>query len=126
MTSLILCAASSNAQYVKGNEAVRLLPNGTKQVDTPPAPANVLAKPCPAAQAGCAGSGWSMVETLDGLSECTEIYARPGTCRASTFGKEKRSRVWIVKRRSEWLQCQYPDLARKCVSTKALPFSAVQ
>jgi hypothetical protein len=124
--SLILLAASSNAQYVKGNEAVRLLPNGTKQVDTPPAPANVLAKPCPAVQAGCAGGGWNMVETRDGLSECTEIYARAGTCRASTYGKEKRSRVWIVKRESEWLQCQYPDLTSKCVSTKALPISAVQ
>ena len=124
--SLIMLTASSNAQYVTGNEAVRLLPNGTKQVDTPPEPANVLAKPCPATQAGCAGGGWNMVETAHRLSECTEIYARPGTCRASTYGKEKLSRVWIVKRRSEWLQCPYPDLASKCVSTKALPISAVQ
>lgn len=67
-----------------------------------------------------------MVETSDGLVECTEIYARPGTCRASKYGSEKRSRLWIVKSRSQWMQCQYPDLGSKCVSTKSLPTSVVQ
>ena len=67
-----------------------------------------------------------MVETDAGLMECTEIYARPGTCRASRYGSEKRSRLWIVKTKGQWLQCQYPDLASKCVSTKALPYAAVQ
>jgi hypothetical protein len=124
--SLTFAATATQAQFVKGNEAVRLMPDGTKQVETPPLPKNVLAKPCPAAQPGCAGGGWNMVETADGLGECTEIYARPGTCRPSTYGSEKRSRLWIVKSRSQWLQCQYPDLTSKCVSTKALPDSAVQ
>jgi hypothetical protein len=67
-----------------------------------------------------------MVETADGLVECTEVYARPGTCRPSTYGTEKRSRLWIVKTSSLWMQCQYPDVASKCVSTKSLPTSAVQ
>ena len=67
-----------------------------------------------------------MVETADGLRECTEIYARPGTCRASTYGTEKRSRVWIVKSGGQWMQCQKPSLSSKCVSAKALPFSEVQ
>lgn len=58
-----LVTATSHAQYVKGNEAVRAMPDGTRQVETPPIPKDVLAKPCPAAQAGCAGSAWSMVET---------------------------------------------------------------
>lgn len=114
------------AQFVKGNEAVKVMPDGSKRVETPPLPSASLGKPCLAAQAGCAGGGWLMVETNEGLVECTEIYARPGTCRASKYGTEKRSRLWIVKSGSQWMQCQYPDMASKCVSTKGLPTSAVQ
>lgn len=120
-----LCGAAM-AQYVKGNEAVRVLADGTKKVDTPPIPSAGLPAPCPAEKSGCAGSGWRMVETASGLQECTEIYARPGTCRTSTYGTEKRSRLWIVKSGGQWLQCQRPDIGSKCVSTKALPFSEVQ
>lgn len=114
------------AQFVKGNEAVKVMPDGSKRVETPPTTGALLAKPCPAAQPGCSGGGWKMVETSDGLVECTEIYARPGTCRASTYGTEKRSRLWIVKSGSQWMHCQYPDMSSKCVSVKSLPFSAVQ
>ena len=130
--SLIVCAVltvastASFAQFVKGNEAVKVMPDGKKHIETPPLPSVPLGKPCPAAQAGCAGGGWLMVETSDGLVECTEIYARSGTCRPSTYGTEKRSRLWIVKTDSQWMQCQYPNLASKCVSTKSLPTSAVQ
>lgn len=123
---LAVTCAVANAQFVKGNEAVKVMPDGSRRVETPPQPANVLAAPCPAAKAGCAGGGWNMVETENGLQECTELYARTGTCRASTYGSEKRSRLWIVKKQGQWMQCQYPDLTGKCVSTKALPFSAVQ
>jgi hypothetical protein len=121
-----LLSPLSRAQFVKGNEAVTGRPDGSKKVGLPPQPSGTLAKPCPATQTGCAGGGWKMVETTSGLMECTEFYARAGTCRVSTYGTEKRSRVWIVRVRSQWLQCQYPDLASKCVSTKALPFDAVQ
>lgn len=125
----IALAATSplaTAQFVKGNEAVQLAPGGDKRVELPPQPANTLAKPCPAAQQGCAAGGWKMVETTDGLMECTEIYARAGTCRASTYGTQKLPRLWIVKVRAHWLQCQFPDVQSKCVSTKSLPFDAVQ
>lgn len=128
LAGLILVTANQVclAQFVKGNEAVKVLPDGTSKTETPPLPSVQLGKPCPADQAGCAGGGWMMVETSEGLRECTEIYARPGTCRASSYGKEKRSRLWIVKSRSGWLQCQFPDLGSKCVSTKSLPMGAVQ
>lgn len=126
IAALGLCAVSANAQFVKGNEAVKAMPDGSTKVETPPIPAAGLPTPCPADKAGCTGSGWRMVETADGLRECTEIYARPGTCRASTYGTEKRPRVWIVKSAGQWLQCQKPDLGSKCVSTKALPYSEVQ
>lgn len=124
--AVALASSIAAAQYVKGNEAVKVMPDGSKRVETPPTAAAVLAKPCPAAQAGCAGGGWKMVETPDGLLECTEIYARPGTCRTSTFGSEKRSRLWIVKSQGRWLQCQQPDLSGKCVSTKTLAIAIVQ
>ena len=124
--ALAIASTPSIAQFVKGNEAVKLMPDGGKRVETPPLPSASLGKPCPALQAGCAGGGWLMVETKVGLVECTEIYARAGTCRASTYGTEKRSRLWIVKSGAQWMQCQYPDLASKCVSTKSLPTSAVQ
>src|SRR5438093_13719188 len=91
--SLAVASTASFANFVKGNEAVKVLPDGTTRVETPPLPSASLGKPCPAAQAGCAGGGWMMVETNGGLVECTEIYARPGTCRASTYGTEKRSRL---------------------------------
>ena len=67
-----------------------------------------------------------MVETPDGLMECTEVYARPGTCKASTYGAEKRSRVWVVKTGSGWKQCQFPNLDKGCVGIKQLPNPAVQ
>ena len=123
---LAASSAATFAQFVKGNEAVKVMSGGTKRVDTPPLPSASLGKPCAATQAGCAGGGWKMVETPEGLIECTEIYARPGTCRTSRYGVEKRSRLWIVKTGSQWMQCQYPDMASKCVSTKSLPYSAVQ
>jgi hypothetical protein len=124
--ALAFASASSMAQYVKGNEAVKVLPGGAKTVETPPIPGAGLPAPCPAEKAGCTSSGWRMVETSDGLRECTEIYARPGTCRASTYGAEKRTRMWIVKAGGQWMQCQRPDIGSKCVSTKALPFGEVQ
>jgi hypothetical protein len=123
---LIFFAASAAAQFVKGNEAVKVAPDNSRRVETPPLPNSSLGKPCPASQQGCAGGGWMMVETNEGLSECTEIYARATTCRPSTYGSEKRSRLWIVKSKGQWLQCQYPELTSKCVSTKSLPLAAVQ
>lgn len=126
LAAAVLLASAAQAQFVKGNEAVKLTADGRKVVETPPTPSGTLAAPCPADRAGCAASGWRMVETAEGLRECTEIYARPGTCRPSTFGTEKRSRLWIVKSQGRWMQCQHPDLGSKCVSTSALPFSEVQ
>ena len=124
--SLVASSSVAFAQFVKGNEAVKMMADGSKRVETPPTAGALLARPCPAVESGCSGGGWKMVETTEGLMECTELYARPGTCRASTYGTEKRSRLWIVKGNAKWLHCQYPDMASKCVSIKSLPFSAVQ
>jgi hypothetical protein len=123
---LALAAGAASAQFVKGNEAVSVMPDGTRKVETPPLPGMKLGPPCPAARPSCTPSGWRMVETKDGLQECTEIYARPGTCRASTFGAEKRPRLWIVKLKGAWMQCQHPDISSKCVSIKTLPHAVIQ
>lgn len=125
----ILTAAGSPAalaQFVKGNEAVKVMPDGSKKVETPPAAGALLAKPCPANGAGCSGGGWKMVETNDGLMECTEVYARASTCRTSTYGSKKLARVWVVKTGTEWKHCSFPDLSKACVSIKSLPSPAVQ
>jgi hypothetical protein len=124
-----LTAAASPAvlaQFVKGNEAVRVMPDGSKKVETPPTVGALLAKPCPADGAGCSGGGWKMVETNDGLMECTEVYARATTCRQSTYGTKQLARVWVVKTGTEWKHCSFPDLSKACVSIKSLPSPAVQ
>jgi hypothetical protein len=130
---LASCSGAALAQYVKGNEAVKLLPDGSKRVETPPLPATGpirSTKLCAAAD-NCHGGAWLMVETADGLVECTEAYARPGTCRESSFGKTKLMRLWVVRSSGTWLQCQLPDLGSKCVDMFArppanLPYDAVQ
>ena len=136
---IVVCASlmagwpAAQAQFVKGNEAVKVMADGSRRVETPPLPATGPirnTKPC-LASAGCNAGPWHMVETSDGLAECTEAYARPGTCRSSSYGTTKLSRLWVVKIESNWLQCEYPDLGSKCVNMFArppanLPFDAVQ
>ena len=133
LVAIAFAATTANAQFVKGNEAVKVMPDGTKKVETPAVPATGparKAKPC-AADAGCHPGPWHMVETSAGLRECTEPFARPSACRDSTYGTQKLSRLWIAKRGTVWLWCQYPDMAGKCVDMNArpplnLPVSAVQ
>jgi hypothetical protein len=131
--SLATTSTMASAQFVKGNEAVRVMTDGSKQVETAPLPATgpiLSIKPC-LATAGCNAGAWHMVETSAGLLECTEAYARQGTCRKSSYGNSKLARLWVVKSGGNWLQCQFPDLGSKCVNMFArppanLPFDAVQ
>jgi hypothetical protein len=124
----VMSATPALAQFVKGNEAVKVTATG-KKVETPLVRGS-LSKPCNA-DAKCHAGAWRMVETESGLVECTEPWARQGTCRASSYGSQKLSRVWVVKRGADWLECQYPDFGSKCVPMFArppanLPFPAVQ
>lgn len=133
LSTLALAASTASAQFVKGNEAVKVMPDGSRKVETPPVPSTGLIQgrqPCNAI-AGCHAGPWHMVETNDGLLECTEVYARPGSCRKSTYGTTRISRLWVIKVGTVWLQCQFPDLGSKCVKVFArppanLPFDAVQ
>lgn len=128
--ALALCTLplAGLTQVVKGNEAVRLV-DGVRQVSTPPLPKRN--PPLCRADARCHAGAWRMVEGEDGLRECTEPWARPGTCRASTYGTERLRRVWVVQHQGRWLQCQFPDLGSRCVDMDArppanLPTDAVQ
>lgn len=128
ITGTALLAPNAQAQFVKGNEAVQMTATG-KQVTTPPIPPSV-GKVC-AALANCHAGAWFMVETRDGLVECTEPFAREGTCRKSTYGTEKLARLWIVKTGPTWRWCQFPDLSSTCKPMFArppanLPVDAVQ
>lgn len=124
---------NASAQFVKSNEAVRVSNSGERLVELAPLPSSGpirKTKPC-LAQAGCHAGPWHMVETRAGLMECTEVYAREGTCRPSSYGTTKLSRIWVVKAGGDWLQCQFPDLGSKCVKVFAppptnLPYPAVQ
>ena len=118
---LALSCAASQAQAVKGNEAVEPLPGGGHKVQIPPMPASArTSKPCRVDE-NCDPGAWRMIETAAGLMECTEPYARPGTCRASSHGTTKRMRLWVVKSKGIWLQCQYPDLGSRCAPIFARP-----
>lgn len=117
--SLLLLGLSSaaSAQFVKGNEAVSAERPGNPEL---PPTQRARSKVCIAGEQ-CLNHTWHMVETSSGLQECTEPYARPGACRASSYGSTKLSRLWVVKANGVWLHCQYPDLASKCVSIFARP-----
>ena len=128
VASFTLLGTAAHAQFVKGNEAVTVTAAG-KKVETPPIQGRA-GKLCRAIDPCHAGS-WHMVETDRGLVECTEPFARDGTCRTSTYGVQKLSRLWIVKTKSTWQWCQFPDLGSKCVDMFArppanLPYDAVQ
>ena len=133
LASLAIGTSAAFAQFVKGNEAVRVMADGSKKVETPPVPSTGpirSTKPCAAAEK-CHGGAWLMVETKDGLVECTEAYARAGSCRASSYGTTKLLRLWVVKFGDNWLQCQLPNVASKCVNMFArppanLPYPAAQ
>jgi hypothetical protein len=124
----VWCTPAVHAQFVTGNQAVQVNAAG-RRVVTPPVPKSV-GKVC-GANDGCHAGSWRMVETEAGLVECTEPWARRGSCRASTFGAQKLRRVWVVKRADGWHQCQLPTVESRCVSMTArppanLPYDALQ
>ena len=99
LVALALAATTASAQFVKGNEAVKVMPDGTKKVETPPLPSRPRsAQPCAADKpaAPAAAGRWSKPRT--GFAECTEVYARPGDlpCHRPT-ARRSVSRLWIVK-----------------------------
>ena len=63
----VLVSTAAQAQFVKGNEAVTVIADGTKRVQTAPLPSTGpirSTKPCNA-NAGCHAGAWHMVETIE-------------------------------------------------------------
>jgi hypothetical protein len=130
LTAALLGGNNASAQFAKANEAVSETAAGSV-VTMPPTPASRSGFKVCAPSANCHAGSWRMVETASGLMECTEPWARPGSCRPSTYGAQKLARVWVVKRDGVWMQCQYPDLASRCTPMFVrppanLPFDAIQ
>ena len=108
LVALALAATTASAQFVKGNEAVKVMPDGTKKVETPPVPRPPLGASLAPHNPAARPAAWRMVETADGLLECTEIYARPAPVAPSTYGTEKLLASVDGQGRGQWLQCQLP------------------
>jgi hypothetical protein len=111
LVALALAATTASAQFVKGNEAVKVMPDGTKKVETPPLPARTASEGEALRRRrrmhGAAGT-WSRTGRARRVHR--GLRAAYGTCRKSTTGREA-SRLWVVKTGSSGLQCQYPDMA---------------
>lgn len=116
--ALLIAVTTATAQQVPGNEAVRVTA-GRRTVTLPAVPAR--RPPLRRADAGSHAGAWRMVETASGLMECTEPWARDGSCRPSTYGAQRLFRVWVVLHRGTWLQCQFPDLGSRCAPLRARP-----
>ena len=74
-----------------------------------------------------AGCGTPYATVTDGAGRPVMLLGHdPVAYFTQGYGSEKRSRVWIVKTKSGWMQCQLPEISAKCVSLTSLPISAVQ
>ena len=112
-------AQTSGAAF-PGNEAVQIV-NGKRVVEAPPltATAQRYVKgggklPPPAA----AGEVF-MIESPEGLVECSGTYLSGTGCVPSTLGKTKRPRFWTVKLNGAWLNCDSRAASRKCEPASA-------
>jgi hypothetical protein len=120
LVAMALAATTASAQFVKGNEAVKVMPDGPRRWRRLRCHGRTSWQSPAQPTQGCHGGGWMMVETQDGLRRVHRAYARPGTCRKSTYGTEKLSRLWIVKPGGSGCSAS-PRLGGKCVSIEGLP-----
>lgn len=95
------------------NEAVRVVA-GKRVVQLPPLnPYNPKQYVAPASSYVMRVQAF-MIETQDGLVQCTVPFFAKEGCEPSTFGQLKRSRTWIVLREREWQACIGIDKPKKC------------
>jgi hypothetical protein len=104
------------------NEAVKVLPNGQRQVELPPGPKRPelrqrLYKPNP----------WNslinssfIIETDTGTMECP-LHWVDDSCRPYQKGKERRARAFVVKFDGTWHLCPKRDSTAGCVGYHDLP-----
>ena len=112
-------AQTSGAAF-PGNEAVQIV-NGKRVVEAPPLTATAQryvkggAKLPPPSAAGEV----FMIESPEGLVECSGTYLSGTGCVPSTLGKTKRPRFWTVKLNGVWVHCDSRAPSRKCEPASA-------
>ena len=107
----------------QNNEVFYTDKEGKQRVMLPPMPRDGNGKPAtptpdPYPLGDTRGSLVYMIETGQGLIECSELHRR--LCRASTFGKRQQVRYWIVRRNGLWHMCNGPEATATCVVPIAL------
>lgn len=112
-------SAPSAAQAALGptvayNEAVRVV--GGKRVVQLPPPSKYTPPGWSVTKPGnhYGGSSPYMVETVDGLMQCTVPFYHPVGCEPSTYGTQRKLRTWIVLREGQWEGCIGIDQPKRC------------
>ena len=113
---LVSLAAISAERYLpEANEIFTTDKDGVKRIMLPPVPVDrngkrVVAKAKPLA----AAVYLYMIQTFDGLIECSEPAIEQGACRPSSIGNYVSYRTWVVRRSGKWLHCAGPAKDAKC------------
>ena len=112
LSTPVLVTSRAATQFVNDTEAVILRPGASKRAETRPRPAtgSVSTLKAPMANPTCNAGPWLMVETSDGLVECTEVSARGEARRKSAYRAIKATRLWMVRPGAVWLQRQCPNI----------------
>ena len=110
------------------NEAVRIMPDGSRKVELPPGPKRQAfqnikrtADPWPT------GSRLPsfVIEADRGLVECRVAWIDE-SCRDYVPGRDKRPRAWVMKRDRTWITCPKRASGDGCVPYYGLPVHELQ
>lgn len=95
------------------NEAVRIV-GGKRVVELPPLNPYSPKQFVPPAGSHVLRNHAYMVETPNGLLQCTvPFYAKAG-CEPSTYGSVRQRRTWVVLHKGEWKGCIGLDAPKQC------------
>ena len=128
IVAIASCALATGAALAFNNEAVKVLPDGTKNVELPPGPKhkgfrNIKRTTDPWPAGGRLPS--FVIETDKGLIECTVRWI-DDSCREYTPGRDKRPRAWVVKHKGAWVNCPRRNSEAGCTPYHSLPTHELQ
>ena len=113
---LVSLAAISAERYLpEGNEIFYIDKEGVKRIMLPPPLIDRTGKRVvPKAKPLDKAVYLYMIQTFDGLIECSEPAIEQGACRPSSIGNYVSYRTWVVRRSGKWLHCDGPSRQAKC------------
>jgi hypothetical protein len=129
MVATALFAADASAAADAWNEAVSIDKNGKRTVELPPKVGKWPDTPPAKWEPPIPGNSY-VLEGPDGLIECAQPYFRAGKfCNSYRPGMyaQPRKRVWVVKRKADWLLCSELKATSDCIglrTNKYEPFKA--